>query len=208
MQAKKAQYKKHETKKVDEEVDKELDQRKKLLAEAEEKAAKQIEDAKKAAMDMIKSQQEKIKAQPLCTPAAPVPPPPAPKEDKEAAQVAASLKDIRGELGMLQDSLGKMTTQMKQNGSNTKHAIKLIKDALDKMRKEEKNPKGCESGCCADSRPTDASCPGCPQPAPAADAVQNQAPAGGMPSNITIQVPKRDGSGPSGVDEATVRQIA
>lgn len=196
MANKKAALKKHETKKVEEEVDKELDQRKKLLAEAEEKAAKQIEDAKKAAMDMIKAQQDKIKAQPLCTP--PTPPTP-PADDKAAAATAGALKDIKSELGMLQDTLGKMTVQMKTNNSNTKHAIKMIKDALDKLRQG-----GDKQECTGPytERPTDVSCPGCPQPKPAADAVQSGAAAGG----ITIQVPKKDGG--SGVDEAKVREIA
>jgi len=157
-------------------------------------------------MDMIKAQQDKIKAQPLCTPAEPVAPPKPPTDDKAQAAVAAQLKDIRGELNMVQDTLGKMTTQMKQNNSNTKHAIKMmIKDAIEKMRqekKEEKKPEAVSTGCCPDQRPTEVACNGCPQPAPAADAVQ-QAPAPAavaapapapaaptMPSSIVIQVPK------------------
>jgi|Transcript_39727 hypothetical protein len=94
MAAKSAQLKKHETKSVTENIDRELEQRKKLLTEAEEKAAKQIEEAKRAAMDMIRGQQEKIKAQPICTPPAPAAPTPTPVENKSAALTAAALKDM------------------------------------------------------------------------------------------------------------------
>jgi len=150
-------------------------------------------------MDMIKAQQDKIKAQPLCTPAEPVAPPKPPTDDKAQAAVAAQLKDIRGELNMVQDTLGKMTTQMKQNNSNTKHAIKMIKDAIEKMRQEkkdeEKKPEPrCNVAACPQPAPgadvahqvvAPATAPA-PAPAPTPEAVAPVAPAPAMPSEIVI----------------------
>lgn len=56
-----------------------------------------------------------------------------PAKNEAGIAMLGGIKDLRGELGMIVDSLGKMATTMEQNNGTNKKSIHALKASLEKV---------------------------------------------------------------------------